>query len=75
MNLYETDRLLSEYLLFHYGLPEEVLPWDFGPRSALGFPVRAVTETFDPPPPAQGHWTWVAPLAAPASSLLAPTRR
>ncbi len=47
MNLYETDRLLSEYLLFHYGAPEEVLPWEFGPRSALGFAVRAVSETFE----------------------------
>jgi putative 4-mercaptohistidine N1-methyltranferase len=44
MNIYETQRLVDEYLLFHYARPEEILPWDFGPREALGFPVRTVTE-------------------------------
>jgi putative 4-mercaptohistidine N1-methyltranferase len=47
MNLYETDKLLGEYLLFHYGTPEEVLPWDFGPSSALDYPVRCVSECVD----------------------------
>jgi putative 4-mercaptohistidine N1-methyltranferase len=47
MNIYETRRLVDEYLLFHYGRPEEILPWDFGPREALGFPVRTVTELID----------------------------
>ena len=42
---YETDRGVSEYLLFHYGTPEEVLPYPEGPRSALDYPVRCV-ETF-----------------------------
>jgi putative 4-mercaptohistidine N1-methyltranferase len=46
-NIYATDRLLGEYLLFHYGDPAEILPWESGPRAALGFPVRAVTETFE----------------------------
>ncbi len=41
MSLYETDRLLSEYLLFHYGTREELLPWDFGPTGAWNFPARA----------------------------------
>jgi putative 4-mercaptohistidine N1-methyltranferase len=41
---YESDRLLAEYLLFHYGTPEEILPYAFGPREALGYPVRCVTE-------------------------------
>ena len=49
MKPYETDRMLSEYLLFHYGEPGEVLPWEFGPREALGFPVRVVTEMFEFP--------------------------
>lgn len=40
MNVYETDKLLAEYLLFHYGAPSEILPWDFGPRDALDYPVR-----------------------------------
>lgn len=47
MNIYETRRLLNEYLLFHYGTPGEVLPWEEGPISALGFAVRTVTELLD----------------------------
>lgn len=47
MNIYETRRLLDEYLLFHYGEPQEVLPWEQGPASALGFAVRTVTELAD----------------------------
>lgn len=47
MNIYETRRLLDEYLLFHYGAAHEVLPWVDGPRSALGFAVRTVTELAD----------------------------
>ncbi len=46
-NPYETDRLLAEYLLFHYGQPEEVLPWPFGPSEALGFAVRVVSDCLD----------------------------
>ena len=47
MNIYETDKLLAEYLLFHYGAPEEALPYDFGPREALGYPQRCVLECLD----------------------------
>ncbi len=47
MNPYETDKLVAEYLLFHYGAPHEVLPWEFGPSSALNFPARCVTECVD----------------------------
>src|SRR5262245_54539402 len=43
-NHYESPELLSEYLLFHYGSDEEILPWAFGPREALRFPVRSVNE-------------------------------
>lgn len=43
-NPYETQRILSEYLLFHYGAAEEILPpersWPQGMEAALGFPVR-----------------------------------
>ncbi|XP_050405004.1 uncharacterized protein LOC126820889 [Patella vulgata] len=39
-NVYESTKLLSEYLIFHYGLPSEVLKYDFGPKSALDFPKR-----------------------------------
>ena len=41
---YETSKALSEYLLFHYGKPEEVLPWRFGPSDALGYPLRCVSK-------------------------------
>jgi len=44
MSYYETDRALSEYLLLHFGTPETVLPYQFGPASALEFPVRCVSE-------------------------------
>ncbi|MFK7909705.1 MAG: putative 4-mercaptohistidine N1-methyltransferase [Akkermansiaceae bacterium] len=37
---YETDRLLSEYLLMHFGSDEDLMPWSFGPAEAIGFPVR-----------------------------------
>ncbi len=36
-NPYESDRFLAEYLLFHFGKDHEVLPWESGPRDALGF--------------------------------------
>ncbi len=44
---YETERALSEYLLFHYGSPEQVLPWAFGPATALDYPVRCVSECLE----------------------------
>ncbi len=47
MNPYESDQLLSEYLLFHYGAPEEVLPGAGGPREALEYPARCVGECLD----------------------------
>ena len=47
MNPYETDKLLREYLLFHYGKPEEVMPWPNGPRDGLDYPRRCVTECLD----------------------------
>jgi putative 4-mercaptohistidine N1-methyltranferase len=37
---YESRRSLDQYLLFHFGHPDEVLPYDFGPRDALGYPAR-----------------------------------
>ncbi|MCP5537327.1 MAG: putative 4-mercaptohistidine N1-methyltransferase [Akkermansiaceae bacterium] len=39
---YESDQLLSEYLLMHYGTDEQLMPWGFGPSEAIGFPVRTV---------------------------------
>ncbi len=49
-NLYESDRAVAEYLLFHYGSAEEILPYPSGPVSALGFAVRTVSELLDPHP-------------------------
>ena len=45
---YESNRAVSEYLLFHYGTTEEQIPHDFGPHSALNYPVRCVTECLAP---------------------------
>jgi putative 4-mercaptohistidine N1-methyltranferase len=59
MSIYESPRLLAEYLLFHYAAVEEVLPWAFGPKDALGFAVRSVTELLDshllPTPTSRGR--------------------
>lgn len=42
--VYESDKLLAEYLLFHFGSPDEILPpereWPEGMRAALDFAVR-----------------------------------
>jgi putative 4-mercaptohistidine N1-methyltranferase len=47
MNIYESDKLLAEYLLFHYGSTEEVLPERYGGAEALHYPVRCITECVD----------------------------
>lgn len=47
VNFYESDRAVSEYLLFHYGTAEEVLPYPDGPRDALFYPVRCVANGLD----------------------------
>jgi putative 4-mercaptohistidine N1-methyltranferase len=47
MNPYETDKIVAEYLLFHYGEADEVLPWKFGPASALNYPARCVSKCVD----------------------------
>lgn len=47
MNFYESDKAVSEYLLFHYGQSQELLPYEFGPATALNYPVRCVTECLD----------------------------
>ncbi|TVR47480.1 MAG: putative 4-mercaptohistidine N1-methyltransferase [Puniceicoccaceae bacterium] len=39
---YESDAAVAQYLLFHYGRAEEVLPWPEGPHAALEFPARCV---------------------------------
>lgn len=55
--IYESDRLLGEYLLFHYGAADEILPPErslpAGMRDALDFPRRTVG-CFSPGPAARG---------------------
>ncbi len=45
-DVYESAKLVGEYLLFHYGADEEILPesgnWPAGMKEALGFAVRTV---------------------------------
>jgi putative 4-mercaptohistidine N1-methyltranferase len=43
LNIYETDKLLGEYLLFHYGSAAEIAPPP-GVESALDYAVRCVRE-------------------------------
>lgn len=47
VNPYETDALLAQYLLFHHGKPDEILPQRFGPVDALDFAVRVVHDCID----------------------------
>ncbi|MEI7910197.1 MAG: methyltransferase domain-containing protein [Verrucomicrobiota bacterium] len=45
-SIYESEKLLAEYLLFHYGAADEILPpgrnWPAGMAAALDFPSRTV---------------------------------
>ena len=42
MNSYESEKLLGEYLLFHYGEAHDLLPCPEGPHTAVEFPQRCV---------------------------------
>lgn len=56
MSVYETEPLLAQYLLLHYGSPAEILPYAFGPQGALDFPRRCVEDLvarIDVPPGAR----------------------
>ncbi len=54
MDVYETEQILSEYLVFHYGADDQLLPHDFGPKEALRFPVRCVHDLIDPAAAGEG---------------------
>jgi putative 4-mercaptohistidine N1-methyltranferase len=43
-SFYDSDAALEQYLLFHYGTPEQICPLLPDARLACGFPVRCVTE-------------------------------
>ncbi len=47
MNVYETEKLRSEYLLFHYGSASEIAPPP-GSHAALDFAVHCVRECLEP---------------------------
>src|ERR1700685_4657672 len=43
-NIYESDLLVAQYLLFHYGTAEDQLPCASRPQDALFYPIRCVSE-------------------------------
>jgi putative 4-mercaptohistidine N1-methyltranferase len=47
-NVYENELLVEQYLLFHYGTAEDQLPYRHGPKEALFYPVRCVSEFLPP---------------------------
>jgi putative 4-mercaptohistidine N1-methyltranferase len=42
---YESDEAVAQYLLFHYGTPEQICPLLPEARTACGFPARCVSES------------------------------
>jgi len=42
--LYETDKLVAQYMFFHFGDNNDILPYSFGPKEALDYPVRISEE-------------------------------
>ncbi|MGD1705044.1 5-histidylcysteine sulfoxide synthase [Dapis sp. BLCC M229] len=44
---YEGDRILAENLMLHYGLADELIPYNFGPKDAVGFPQRIAKLTLE----------------------------
>ena len=45
--VYEDPQILNEYLLLHYGAAEEQMPYPFGPRDAVEFPVHCARWLLD----------------------------
>jgi putative 4-mercaptohistidine N1-methyltranferase len=43
-NFYDSDEAVAQYLLFHYGTPEQICPLLPEARGACGFPARCVSE-------------------------------
>ena len=41
-SVYETDKAVAEYLMFHFGAPGDILPYAEGPHAALEFASRCV---------------------------------
>jgi hypothetical protein len=47
-SFYDSDEAVAQYLLFHYGTPEQICPLLPEATGACGFPVRCVTEPSSP---------------------------
>lgn len=45
--VYEDPQILNEYLLLHYGAPQEQMPHVFGPQDAVEFPLRCARWLLD----------------------------
>jgi hypothetical protein len=71
-DFYETERALADYLLFHYGSAEQMLPWTFGPATALNYPARCVYECLETArlPASRARWIWAAPSREPRLRVL-----
>jgi len=39
-NVYETDKLVNQYMAFHYAEPKKYFKYDFGPKDHLEYPSR-----------------------------------
>ncbi|MEL7039145.1 MAG: 5-histidylcysteine sulfoxide synthase [Cyanobacteria bacterium J06592_8] len=44
---YEGDKILAENLMLHYGSADEAMPYNFGPKDAVGFPQRIAKLTLE----------------------------
>ncbi len=63
-NLYESAKLLAEYLLFHYGAEDAIFERVPAPRDGRDFPVRCVHDLdrrFLARASAPGRSTWAVP--------------
>lgn len=39
-NVYETDKVVNQYMAFHYATEDKYFKYDFGPKDHLEFPSR-----------------------------------
>lgn len=46
-NVYESEQVLNEYLLLHYGSAGDQMPYAFGPQAATEFPARCARLLLD----------------------------
>jgi 5-histidylcysteine sulfoxide synthase/putative 4-mercaptohistidine N1-methyltranferase len=46
-NPYESDQLLRDYLVLHFGAPKDQMPYEFGPTNSTQFPQRCAQLVID----------------------------